>query len=766
MTKQAEIIKSKAPTHFISLRWRFISPLFFAVLVVAMGGAYFLAQNVAGGLQVSQQNLLLQSSRAVAERSADRYNYHREEAQRVAFTVGVAEAVRNHDRAGLEPILRSLLRVSGLDSLIVTDANGREVLGVQRVESPQGITYAISTDTELGQEKILRAVIDEAYVGATSFMRTPNGLMLYTAVPIQQENTFIGVALVGQRLESVLQDLRASANAQLVLYGPEAALLQTTFTELLNRNTLDISQTVFNQAALATRQIPVDEVQIEGRDYQVAYLPFNFGPHTLGVVGTFMLDNIPYVTETGRQLTALVASALAGVTVFVGFIAASRVSARADRVARVAGELTIGRAEARTGMKPADEIGAIGYALDAFADHAQAQQDILRHALRRQRREFNHLMAVFESIPDGIVVQALDGRVLLMNDPARRLLGSQRVFRSSGLHELAEVVSTRLGPALAPGLYALGDPHRLHLDECIISAQAAAVMSMTNHRLGTVILLRDITDQVRLEREREAALQRLARDIQQPLSNLGRMGVRSSSDMVNAFAREISRQAVALQKMVIDLRELDNVDVLDVKRRQRPLRLETLIWAVANEWRQIAQANDLTMHILIERKGLFVLGDEKRLRWAIGNIVDNAIKYALPGGALTLEIQGETDGMANLRVRDTGVGIAKEDRQYIFTRFYRGTPTAPDGTVIRVPGMGQGLHIAKQIFESHGGTIRIKSSQGVGTAVYMSLPLTAPMAMELPQLEGDMEGETVQLPENLLVDLDDFSGSVSRHGPS
>jgi signal transduction histidine kinase len=216
----------------------------------------------------------------------------------------------------------------------------------------------------------------------------------------------------------------------------------------------------------------------------------------------------------------------------------------------------------------------------------------------------------------------------------------------------------------------------------------------------------------------------------------------------------MSRQAVTLQKMIIDLRELSNVDAGSVKRRQRALRLETLVWSVANEWRQVAQANELTLHVIIERQGLYVLGDEKRLRWAIGNLIDNAIKYTVAGGALTLEIKEESESMANLRIRDNGVGIIKDELTKVFTRFFRGTPIKPNGDVIRTPGMGQGLHIAKQIFESHGGRIQIKSAVGIGTAVYMALPLTAPIGMELPQFQADMDGETVQLSEDILIEID------------
>lgn len=288
----------------------------------------------------------------------------------------------------------------------------------------------------------------------------------------------------------------------------------------------------------------------------------------------------------------------------------------------------------------------------------------------------------------------------------------------------------------------------------MLSAQAAAVvLPVSEKRLGTVIILRDITDHVRQERDREVMLNHLAQNVQTPLAQLGRAGARVPSDMMNGFAREITRHAIALQKMIVDLREISNIDTYTIRRAQRPLRLETLVWTVANEWRQIAQANRLKLHVIIEQKGLYVLGDEKRLRWAIGNLMDNAIKYTLPGGALTLEIKAESDGLANLRIRDNGVGIGRDERELVFTRFYRGTPATSDGRLIQTPGMGQGLYVAKQIFEAHGGKISMKSTQGVGTAIYFSLPLTAPVTMPIFEPEVDLDGDTVRLPENFLVEL-------------
>ena len=125
----------------------------------------------------------------------------------------------------------------------------------------------------------------------------------------------------------------------------------------------------------------------------------------------------------------------------------------------------------------------------------------------------------------------------------------------------------------------------------------------------------------------------------------------------------------------------------------------------------------------IDRPGLQIVGDERRLRWALGNIIDNAIKYTPPGGKISLEIKDEEDGYARLRVRDNGVGIAADELPNVFTRFYRGDPVSVTGRALRVPGTGQGLTIARQIIETHDGRIYLRSSPGVGTAVYFTLPM-------------------------------------------
>jgi signal transduction histidine kinase len=746
MNRQANI--GRKPL-FISLRWRFITPLAIVIAIVAMIGAYFLATQMASGFAVSEENVLVQSSQAIANRAVSLYQRQRSEAQRVAFTQGIAEAIITNDVTSLHDSLESLAAAADLDSIIVTDPAGLEVAGVLRVRNSDALDYSVSNQTDLSTNPLVLAVINEDAVGVSGFLQTPQGLLLFVAVPIVNDGSFAGVALIGQALSAVVDSLRASAVAGLSIHNEQGELYYTTLPlETRDLPLLAISAETAHQSL--SSNVPVASTTTLGSTrYRNLYMPFNYGEKTLGVIGVLVADNVPFASAIGRQLAALFAAGLAGSAVFVGFALINNAASRIEKVTQTAQSLSLGHRDSRTSLKAVDEIGAMGVALDVFALSAQRREDQLYSQLNRQRRESMYLLSVLEAMPDGVVVQDKEGKVILMNEQARMLLGSQADFRQQ-LQAIEERLPEVLGTALAPGIYALGNPLQLAYQGKMLSAQAAAVQSSAKQRIGTVILLRDITSEVQQEQAREELLSQLSEDIQQPLSELSSAGATQPNRMVQEFARDISRHAAALQKMIVDMRELTKYSPEHARQMQRPLLAETLIYAIANDWRQIAQAANLELRVMIEKTGIYVLGDESRLRWAIGNIVDNAIKYTQTNGALTLEIKDEVDGYLHLRVRDNGVGISDGDLQNVFMPFYRGTPTGTDGQVIRVPGMGQGLHLARQVLMAHGGAMKVKSRIGVGTAVYFALPITSGESYALPLFaNADMEGETIKISDKL-----------------
>ena len=392
-----------------------------------------------------------------------------------------------------------------------------------------------------------------------------------------------------------------------------------------------------------------------------------------------------------------------------------------------------------------------GSAFPAGVPDQPAAAVSMADSLQRQRLETARLLAVLESIPYGVVVQDLDGRVVMINDAARGLLGSQRAFRAARLHELPEAIRMTLGPALAPGIYALGDPSRVPLEDKMLQAQAAALMSARGVRLGTVVLIRDVTAEVERERARAELLDQLSEQVAAP-------GPLHRYPSLAALAREVTRNTRSVQQVIAALQDLSTFEPRDLATDQRPLALNDLLGAVTREWQPLAQAAGIRLRVKFAPHGYYVLGDERRLRWALGNVIDNAIKYSPAGTAVLIagRVRLREPAAAEVAIEDQGFGIAADDLPQVFARFYRGTPRNAQGVPIRRPGTGQGLYIAQRVIKAHGGAIAIASQPQRGTTVSMTLPLTAPVTLSLPEAD-----ETVRHPGIVdPVDLDD-----TRHIP-
>ena len=113
------------------------------------------------------------------------------------------------------------------------------------------------------------------------------------------------------------------------------------------------------------------------------------------------------------------------------------------------------------------------------------------------------------------------------------------------------------------------------------------------------------------------------------------------------------------------------------------------------------------------------LVDSLRLEQVLVNLVDNAIKYSPEGGRIDVSVRYVTPEIAEIAVRDRGIGIAPEKRDHIFDRFYQ------VGGSITVQGLGLGLHISRQIVELHGGTIRAEFPDDGGSRFVVQLPALA-----------------------------------------
>jgi signal transduction histidine kinase len=138
--------------------------------------------------------------------------------------------------------------------------------------------------------------------------------------------------------------------------------------------------------------------------------------------------------------------------------------------------------------------------------------------------------------------------------------------------------------------------------------------------------------------------------------------------------------------------------------------------------------------IMIRDQGRLALaGDEQKLRWAFGHVLQNSIRYTEPGGVIIVTVSRASDEALAVTILDTGVGISERDLPHIFDRFYRGEPRTPSGRLLDPRGLGQGLYIARRVFEAHGGYIRVQSRVGQGSLFTITLPASADRPETLPE---------------------------------
>ena len=185
------------------------------------------------------------------------------------------------------------------------------------------------------------------------------------------------------------------------------------------------------------------------------------------------------------------------------------------------------------------------------------------------------------------------------------------------------------------------------------------------------------------------------------------------AESMEAVESEVKR----MSRMVNDLLLLARADNGELKLTCQPLELDELFGEAYREARVLAKDRDLKV-TMVDFEPVRINGDADRLKQLLSNLVGNAIKFTPDGGEIRMSLH-KTDHNAVMQVQDTGIGIAPEDMQRIFDRFYQA-----DSSRVRQggEGAGLGLSIAQWIAQAHGGKITAESAVGTGTTFIVTIP--------------------------------------------
>jgi two-component system, cell cycle sensor histidine kinase PleC len=213
---------------------------------------------------------------------------------------------------------------------------------------------------------------------------------------------------------------------------------------------------------------------------------------------------------------------------------------------------------------------------------------------------------------------------------------------------------------------------------------------------------------------------------------LGDHGRRQLTDQdVIDYARLIHDAAGHLLSVINDILDISKIQSGKYALDAREISLEEVLSACVASYRAVAEAGDLTLDYRGQDGLPPIRGDAQRLKQAFNNLIGNAVRFTRPGGSIVVEARTLADGGAEVRVRDTGVGMDEEEIRVALTPFGQ-----VDGSRSRWrEGTGLGLPIANALIELHAGDLKIESLKHRGTEVIVTLPP--------PQFVSFIQGRTV-----------------------
>lgn len=275
------------------------------------------------------------------------------------------------------------------------------------------------------------------------------------------------------------------------------------------------------------------------------------------------------------------------------------------------------------------------------------------------------------------------------------------------------------GRALAP-VAAIGHTARAMIDGDLTARIPAGRIETELEELADV--LNDAFDRLyeSLERQRRFTAD-ASHDLRTPLATLQAEVdwalARPRTDDEYRQSLDVCRRATTrMRALVQSLLDLARAESADAAVRA-PVPLDDLVSQVITELTPLAEAHEVTTTTDVAH--LIVFADPAGLRAAVTNLVQNAVQYNVPGGRVDVSAR-HADGVVEIFVRDTGIGLDPTDQTRVFDRFYRADPARSAG------GAGLGLAIVSAFARSHGGHVEVTSTRGTGSTFSLTLPANTP----------------------------------------
>jgi PAS domain S-box-containing protein len=385
------------------------------------------------------------------------------------------------------------------------------------------------------------------------------------------------------------------------------------------------------------------------------------------------------------------------------------------------------------------------------------QTDRLGRLLNIQQVEATKVQAILEGVADGVMVTDADGKVILVNAAAEHILElprdealGRKTTEMLGLYgsQAQDWMAKDTQWVKQPETYAVGDylAAELNIADRIVSLHLSPVL-MGDQFLGTVSVFRDVTAEAEIERAKTEFVSTASHELRTPMTSIkgyadllmmGAAGEMTRDQL--KFVSIIKDNADRLSALVGELLDLSRIESGREELSPRLVQIEDSIHRVVAAMAARAEDKGLILRQDVPPDLPSVIADPDRLTQILTNLVANSCQYTPSGGEIVVSARLHPEnGKMHISVSDTGIGIAAEDLEKIFARFFR----ADDPRVHEIAGTGLGLAIVKSLVEMHGGKIWVESELEKGSTFTFTLPTAKTASVGPISVEEATAVETV-----------------------
>jgi len=360
--------------------------------------------------------------------------------------------------------------------------------------------------------------------------------------------------------------------------------------------------------------------------------------------------------------------------------------------------------------------------------------------------------SIVESAPDAMVVVDSDGRVVLVNAQTEELFGYTRDelleetierliplrFRERHVDHRTEYENDRRVRPMGAGLQLLG----LRKNGVEFPVEISLSPIATNGVSYTAAAIRDVTDRKRLEKElmqknedlvnasvaKDRFLAGMSHELRTPLNAVigftGTLLMKLPGPLTDEQTdqlRIVQSNARHLLSLIDDVLDLAKIESGKVELHLEPVIVQDVVDEVVESIRGSAYAKSLQLQVDVPHEAVRIVTDRRALRQIVTNLTGNAVKYTETGSIQVELLTGSSEGQtfAELRVRDTGIGIDPNDIARLFAPFER----IDSATARKAGGAGLGLHLSRRFAELLGGRLECTSEPGKGSTFTLILPV-------------------------------------------